>query len=392
MKTKNNKKEYLILQCRYYNGERYNECAEQLMNHEIPGTWNSHLGDYQYDLPWEQVEELKDKSLFWMWEQQWVSYHLEGTTDPFTSVHTYKVFVGVDFEASDATPLSLKAFVFGRFCSMMMRSDTPYLVVDSFKEFYKTKYTKEKTHLEKRAAERRPVLIKKCKYYCGEETNPWEFCYAVRLVQRRKYWQLEKEWVDALSFSYECQWTQHNKIKEWHLEEFFKATQIPLSLVELIITNEIKGAQKKRKKLVASEIVSTIEQYSFYAPVGHGPEKYFAYFNLEKKNPYDKIPHEKSFAGLFWLQEGIIYRGLQVNPDFINGFMVNPEKCLKDGVNGWMHDEKYPSEQRSIWLFIGTNYLTWCPYGGDDIEPMGDEYLNFHYVNPRKKSRKKTTK
>lgn len=94
---------------------------------------------------------------------------------------------------------------------------------EAFRKWYHTYYSSEPTNREKRAVKRRPGLVTKCLYYHGEETNPWDFIgVADDNLWRKWYWNLEREWVDALSMSYNTYLAKHDRLKMWGVEDFFK--------------------------------------------------------------------------------------------------------------------------------------------------------------------------
>lgn len=375
--TTEQKRQSLLLQCRLYNGEDEDPYQRELDSH-IVGGWELPPDDYttyKYDIPQKEVDRLDYLSVFWCSERCWLEYMLGNNPFNFKSAEgDYVCSIGKDFEANDNTPYTLKVFLYTVFIQhydgVFHRATTLY-ELSLFQKCYKKYYSKLPTNREIRAQKRIPSLLKKCKYYQGEKTNPWKYCYADRLVKRRFYWEREKEWVEKVSQSFES--AKHDNIKKWHLVEFFKANDAVLSLAEHIILYE---KNKSKKDFGPAEAVKAYEWYTKYAPIGYGPEKYFAFFNGEKDCPYEYSSTDHS--GLLWLQESIVYGNLQTNPKFLSGKNCFLEdEPVYDGVDGWMHDKKYPAIQRDMWLFIGTNIATWMAYA--DLQEIGEQYIGFKY-------------
>ena len=223
----------------------------------------------------------------------------------------------------------------------------------------------------------REKLIKQCRYYNGEESNPWTMCCGERLEMRRRYWQVEKDWVDALTKSFDA--AKHERINALHLSDYCLENSCPRSLMERVV-----NFPRLRSIQNASNAVVAIENYLECAPLGHGVERYFSYYNGEKHNPYNETGGD---AGLFWMQEEIVYSNSQcgffndwVNQGYVGTYRVDPvDEPLSEGAEAWMHDDRYPIEQRALWCFIATNYLSHNPYANGSIEEMGENYIGFHY-------------
>lgn len=195
--SKEDKHKHYTLQCRFYNGEE-----------EAPD-WMS-----------------QNERMFWFYEQCWVLGNTEGN---FYNGYLQDYPSLKDFESSDRTPLELKALICDRYCHF--GGD-----VESFKKFYLREYQIRKTNREQRADQRRPELIAKCKYYHGEEQNPWDRIDAAdEDLWRKWYWDLEKQWVDELSMSFNTPYAKHEHLKMWGVEEYFKNEGVPLSLINHIL-------------------------------------------------------------------------------------------------------------------------------------------------------------
>lgn len=388
--TKADKRKRAILYCRYYNGEKDNPFHTLLSSHIVKPAKNIHEQD-EYDIPQEEVEKLSMGATAFFYEGCWVKERVEGVNEEGRlAEYDYDLKDSLDSD-DDVTPRTLKALFYNRYVHWVLDDYVTPEGIESFRQWYKNSYCSTPTHLQVRTAERLPGLLKKCRYYNGEK-NPWEMCYAPVLVWRRKIWEFEREWAKELCISYNSFAAKYEYIKEIHLTEFFKAKEVSLSLTNLILCHFKKEAEKVQDEFGPAEAIKTIDKYLKWAPLGHGPEKYFAYFMGEEENPYN-VFDKKDNSKLLWLQERIVYGNLQHNPNFISQFggsLNHPEfeegnVRYFDGAYGWMYDSRYPYEQRSIWLFCGTNIGTWCPY--DDIDKIGEEYINFHYVNPHNQKR-----
>lgn len=322
-------------------------------------------------------------------ERMWVEFTLEGRDELFSSaISDWEAYGLIDFCKDDGVPISLKAFLFNRAMQYDERVD-----VEAFKESYKNIYLSRPTNLEKRANDRTKELIARCKYYQGERTNPWKYCYNPTLVWRRNIWELEKTWVKTLSNSYATSLSKHEILTKFGLVEDVRAKGLPASLINLVIKSNQDNQLNQNNRFCKEEVLNLIDKYVKFAPLGFGPEKYFAYFMGEEDCPFGDRT-ETDLSGLFWLQERIIYGNIQTDKKFIKRFEkdLNQYKLTKEELEdrelmnssyGWLHDKKYPLEQRAIWLFCGANIGIWCPY--DDINAEGDEYINFKYVyNPIK--------
>lgn len=137
------KKEELLKQCRYYNGHESN-------------------------------------NLFADYERIWINRILENPHHFDGYIEEYKFFGLGDFNLTDGVPISLKALLFNRFYHWSggygIDNDR-----DSFKDWYNRQY------IEKSPTE----LIKHCRYYKGEEKNPFK-------DYRFPLWTLEKAWIEEV--------------------------------------------------------------------------------------------------------------------------------------------------------------------------------------------------
>ena len=139
------KRDSLILECRYYNGEPDNPFAQKLNAHEVD---KSHLPPpecmkEEYDLPPDEVVFLKNASTLWDYERFWVEeYDKENRRLLFESIR-YFVTDLQGFETDDGTPIDLKALLWNRY--EHWTSST----LESFKEWYRKYYQSRPTNRQR---------------------------------------------------------------------------------------------------------------------------------------------------------------------------------------------------------------------------------------------------
>ena len=165
-----------------------------------------------------------------------------------------------------------------------------------------------KADLEQRTKERRTKLIARCRYYKDDFENPWEYCYNPTLVWRKDMWELEKEWVEALSRSYRCDMAKHDFLDSQHLTEFIRASKAPVSLMNHILQWAKNNADKEKRKFKASDAVQLYEKYIMLTPLAGDFRKYYAYYFGEEYEPqdYPYSPKEDKHAYIGWHQERLL--------------------------------------------------------------------------------------
>lgn len=205
--SKEDRRKHLILQCRYYNGES-----------EPPKT-----------LP-------KGYPLMWNYEKHWVEWSLNNDTK-MQKMHEAEIHeFHLESRNGDKTPLVLKALLCNRYFHWCGGYSSFEVELENFEKWYSDFYQKWKTNRERRADKRRPGLIEKCKYYHGEDINPWCSNEVEGIAHQRKlYWDLEKQWVDELSMSFNSPLANHDLLKKLNLEDYFKSEGIALSLINHIL-------------------------------------------------------------------------------------------------------------------------------------------------------------
>lgn len=169
MYSKEDKRKYLILQCRYYKGE-----AKQ---------------------PNPKNEALKNFHIFWGCERMWVDCSLNNEKE-IQSFQKEATELKLKSLSGDQTPLTLKALLCNRYLHWLGGYKKLEEELKDFEIWYAKEYQQWKTNREQRAEKRRPELIVKCRFYHGEESCPfenWTSSFS---------WNCEKEWVDSLSLSW----------------------------------------------------------------------------------------------------------------------------------------------------------------------------------------------
>lgn len=336
--------------------------------------------------PSNNLEEEKNEheikqilSIFHHGESYWVRYDkLHGTSQNSHIVSEFESYLGKDFEAKDGTPRELKILLFHTFLDCIdgfyHRFTTNY-EIELFKVYYKKYYQPIPTPTQKRELERRPKLIEKCRYYKGEEENPWEYCYSPVLDYRKKMWTLEKEWADAMVASYNCPQSSKQLVKDFVLSKFFKSKDVALSLMNLILAREKEKTDLNKEYFGPAEAIKAYEKYEKMKPLGRDHRMYFAFYLGEEECPYG-YSEEDEHKRMGWSQELLQIEHCKSMCDF-DSDEFQKEHRGEEGIWGWYADPKFPRLQKDLLYFIICNWGTWCPHN-NDIK-LSEEYLNFHY-------------
>ena len=142
--AKEDKVKHLILACRYYNGEDDNPFVHEM---EEQG----------------ESDELNDAITAWNYECYWVNEKHSG--NDFKGYLEDFAHAFSEFKVDD-TPTDLIAVLWNRYQQWV--SDGP----EGFTEWYTRRYQIRETNRQRRAKERRKILIPRCRYYRGEEECP----------------------------------------------------------------------------------------------------------------------------------------------------------------------------------------------------------------------------
>lgn len=220
------KRDSLILECRYYNGENENPFEKELLAHEVDKSNfpPPECMKYEYTIPPDKVNYLHDAAKSWFYEQFWVENRdKEEHKAVFKDNIPYFVGIFKDFEKYDGTPIELKALLWNRY--EHWTSGT----AESFMEWYRNFYKSRPTNRQRRAEERKKTLIPMCRYYKGEAECP-------QALQENSslFWDYEKHWVDALSYSYRRGDDWRKTFEKEHLDDFAKKHNIPATLIGLL--------------------------------------------------------------------------------------------------------------------------------------------------------------
>ena len=229
MYSKENKRKHLILSCRFYNGEEECPFQKELKAHEID---KSHLPPPEcmkdeYDIPAEKVAFLQNAATFFYYEKMWIERVLNCGYNFFKhAVQEYEQYKMSDFAVGDGTPKELKAFLFNRYNYWGGHLE---MGGSEFRKFYTQYYQTRATNRERRAEQRRPKLISKCRYYKGEKKNPYEGSDIAM------FWTYEESWVTDLSKSYRNGDAWKKELTEYLGEDFNKNDGVPQSLKGLLL-------------------------------------------------------------------------------------------------------------------------------------------------------------
>lgn len=98
--------------CRYYHGEDKN--------------------------PYSNTDE---RSLLWDYEQNWCDMQRTKSDLMDTIMYDYNIVGLSEYESMDGTPVSLKAYLFNRYCHWS--SGSPIECVEPFKQYYNEVYKKK---------------------------------------------------------------------------------------------------------------------------------------------------------------------------------------------------------------------------------------------------------
>lgn len=168
--TYEEKRYWLILQCRYYNGEE-----------KQPDTFDNAEG------------------LYWYYEQCWVNFNLKGEDDK-KYLDEGAQYMKPIARIEDKTPLTLQGVLLNRYIHWGGGwKPIEEEAVDFLNSNFYTKYLKRQTNKERRTVKRTMELLKKCRIYKGEATNPYDQMHD---YNRYNFWRWEKEWMEALADSY----------------------------------------------------------------------------------------------------------------------------------------------------------------------------------------------
>ena len=177
----------------------------------------------EYNLPTDEVYYLNNAATAWNYECFWVKKNDDENTKHVFDANGYYENDLKEFEPNDGTPIGLKALLWNRY--EHWTSGT----LEGFKEWYLKYYQSRPTNRQRRAEERKKNLIPMCRYYKGEAEYPQQLHEHDSL-----FWDYEKHWVDALSYSYRRGEEWRKTVEREHLEPFAKKHNIPATFVGLL--------------------------------------------------------------------------------------------------------------------------------------------------------------
>lgn len=186
-----------ILDCRYYGGE---------------------------DRAPEGINEM-----FWGYECGWANHMHQDNWD--CEKQSLKRLGLENFEPDDGTPYSLKCLLFNRYCHWIGIYDKG----QSFLKWYREQYqSPRKTNRQRRYESRKEQLIKRCRFYKGEEECPFEN------EKDSHFWLYESIWVDKLSQSYTYADKFRNELLPYNnIRAFAKEHGLPSSFIGLLVNRDI---------------------------------------------------------------------------------------------------------------------------------------------------------
>ena len=345
--TKEDRRCYLILQCRYYKGE----------------------ADAPKSLP-------EGTTLFWNYERCWVDWSLKGDHTMKELEEDAKIF-HLTSEAGDMTPLSLKSLLFNRFMHWTGGYQPIEKDIISFENWYRTSYRQWKTNREHRADKRRPGLTAKCRYYKGETSNPWEHVSFSSINNyRRTYWYLEKNWVEGMSMSYHAFDHELQTQLYKNLEDYIVKQSTPRTLIALILGwhNHVEEESSMMELERDAAIKCYEDMYLRFTPLTDDLARYFGFYLGEKENPYPPYyeTEDSNYYSLFWMWEEMIFESLK---------RKNYLKPIRDSIDEYsqmsecpiMKDEKVPKEIKVLDAYMGLMAGKWLPY--EDFDKLHKSYI-----------------
>lgn len=373
------KRKHLVLMCRYYDGTDTDVFQKTLEEHQInkDNLPPPECMKDEYTLSEEEVMRLKSASCAAAYEKIWVNERLNGSAEKIDKDRTgeYIAYGNKDFEADDGTPISLKALLWNRY----FHWGGCLSEQEAFYEWYRTRYSYELTNREKRAMQRKPGLIAKCRYYRGEDTNPWDFVLCTGYNWWRKtYWDLEKSWVDALSMSFNSPLASHDFLKTLGLEDFFKKENTPLSLAAYILAYHNHVAEQSLDKIDHDKAIRSYrDSYLKLTPLGDSMERFFNFFAGEEENPW--TPENGNRNGLFWMLENNLYKEKHTQQSMLK----HAEETITSIKSEWMKDDFIPLEFKALCLYVDAMVGKWMPYA--NLDEIDKAYLQGIGDNAEKK-------
>lgn len=121
-----------------------------------------------------------DDNMFSFYESCWVNCMLDNPNSLDWEIREYIGYGLEHFSEDDSVPIGIKAILFNRYSHWSY-----YLLIDEFKDWYLRNYLRSKERLLKE-------WIGYCKYYNGEEVNPF------KPSPKFYVWTAEKEWVKEM--------------------------------------------------------------------------------------------------------------------------------------------------------------------------------------------------
>ncbi len=166
--------------------------------------------------------------LLWGYERHWVYHTDTDRTEEIEDMHR----LGLDgfMNEDDGTPLSLKALLFNRYAHWVGSAEGGDGFVRWYADFY---LSAGLTNRQLRYERRKSELVRRCRYYKGEDICPDSNPKA------QHFWTYERIWVDALSKSYRNAEKWRKVLERYpRIYNFVAASGLPASLVGLLISSD----------------------------------------------------------------------------------------------------------------------------------------------------------
>ena len=187
-----------ILRCRFYDGEK--------------------------EFPEKKFETftVENPASFWHYEQLWVERMYQDNWDMEIDEMTR---LGILSKFADSsTPRTLIALLYNRW----RHWGGAYSEAEEFVKWFFRTYESRPTNFQRRFERRKKKLITMCRYYKGEQVNPYEG------TDDQMKWYYESCWVEQLSTSYENAKMSRHEVGN-HFDDIAEKYHVPRSLIGLFL-------------------------------------------------------------------------------------------------------------------------------------------------------------
>lgn len=210
-------------------------------------------------------------------------------------------------------------------------------------------------------------ILQHCKYYKGEDKNPWDYPNVSGYNKLRGiFWEEERKYLNMVCSSSQDQSSDIELLTDFDLLQFVKGSKEYVSLITHILTSvNLRFAKNGFRELTAQSAKKLFLAYVKLAPLGDDEFRYFNFFLGEKENPWQNIRTEGIYYGLFWDWERSVYFDwLQSGRHLVGRRGENVWTSESQGIFGNM---LIPVEIKELCLYIIGAIGMWDPYTGDDV-------------------------